>query len=101
MSAVIDNLGGTHRCAGLAIIDAYALTATCNVIGVDTITTEGIESGLADLMLGELGHEICVMAIVGAAYGNIGLAATPDDVKVIYLHETIVPGGGKAEHNLA
>ena len=33
------------------------------------------------------------MAVVGTAYSHVGLAATPDDVKVIYLHKAIVPSG--------
>ena len=71
------------------------------MVGVYAVTTQSVDGSLTDLVLGELGHEISIVAIVGAAYGHVGLAATPDDIKIVDLHETIVSCGGKAKHDFA
>ena len=49
-------------------------------------------------MLGKLAHEICLMTVVGAANRHIGLAATPDHIKRIYLHKSVTACRRKSEH---
>ena len=91
--AVVDNLGRAHRCAGLAVIYAHAVAAAGNVVGVYTIAAQGVERGLTDLVLGKFRYEECIVAIVGAAYSYVGLAAAPDDVEVVDLDEAMASCG--------
>ena len=71
------------------------------MVGVYAITTESVYSSLTDFVGRKFAHEVSVVSIVGAAYSNIGFAATPDNIEIVDLHEAFAAGRRKAEHNLA
>lgn len=51
-------------------------------------------------MFGQFAYKTCLMAVVCAADGNIGLATAPDYIEIVNLHETLASGRRKAEHDL-
>ena len=101
VGAVVNHLGGTHRSAGLSIIEAYTIAAAGHEVAVDTITTHAVERNLTDLMLGKLGNKIAVVAVVGTRNGHIGFATAGDNLEAVSLNKTIVTFGGKTKHQFA
>ena len=99
--AVVDNLGWAHRSTCLTVIKTYAITTTCNILRVNTVATQRINSNLTNLVSRELCYEVSIVTIVGTAYGNVSFTTTRDDTENVCLNKTVLTVWRKAEHNLA
>ena len=64
VGTVVDNLRGTHACTCFSIVKTHAVATTGNKLGVHAISAKGIHGNLADFMLWQLAHEICLVTIV-------------------------------------
>ena len=95
---VVDNLRRAHRSACFAIVYTYAIASARHIARVNAVTTQGIDRGLAYLVFRQLAHKAGFMAIIGATDCHIGLAATPYNIKIIYLHKALASGRRKAKH---
>lgn len=91
MGTVVDDLARTHRGACLCIVQTDTVTTTDDVAGVDTVTAQGVDGDLTNLMLGQLGHKHSLMTIVGQAHRHISLTATVNDTEMVCLNETVIP----------
>ena len=101
VSTIVDDLRRTHRRAGLAIVQTYAVAATNDVVVLYAVTTQRVDCYLTNLVLRQFGHKIGVMPVVGARDGHIGLAATRDDAEMIRLNKTVLSFWTQAKHYFA
>jgi hypothetical protein len=62
----------------------------CDVVGVHTISAKSVHGALSDLVLGQFGDEVGLMAIVSGTHGHVSLAASIDDVEKITLDESLL-----------
>ena len=90
VGAVIDYLRGAHRCSCLAVIDTYAVTATCDIFSVHSITAKCVYRSLTDFVLGKSAYKASFVTVVSAADSYVSLATAPDYIKVVNLYETVV-----------
>ena len=101
MRAVIDDLGRAHGGAGLGIIEADAVAAAGDVVGLDTVAAEGVHGDLADFVLGQFAHVVGVMAVIGEADGHVGLPASGNDAEGISLDESVISGRAEPQHDFS
>ena len=100
-STVIDHFASTYRSTCFSIIDAKAVSASCNLVSMDTIAAQCIDSSLADFMAWHLGNKPGIIAIVGKRYGHISLSTAKDDVKLAGLQKTgMITRWRQAHHDL-
>ena len=52
-------------------------------------------------VLGELGYEVGIVAIVGTANSDVGFATAIHYIKYVGLNKTCLSGSGQAEHNFS
>ena len=98
---VVDDLRGAHRGTRLSIVQPHAVATTGDEAGIYAIAAHGIHGNLANLMLGQLRHEVSLVAVVGQRDSHIGFTAAGDDTERFTLNETVVAVGRKAKHQFA
>ena len=99
VGAVVNHLGGTLGSALFQEVDAHAAAAADDQAGVNAELTQGVDSGLSDVVLGELGDVLGVQAIVGQGNGNVGLADAVGGAEGGCLYKTVIAFGGQTEHD--
>ena len=98
---VVDDLGGTHGGSGLQIVDAHTVATAGDEIRVYAKLAQSVDGTLANLVLGQLGYEVGLVAIVCAAYSHIGFSTAIYHIKVFTLNESFLTWGGKTEHDFS
>ena len=101
VGTVIDHLGATRHGAGLQIVDAHALAAIDDAVGLDAQAFELGRAHIGNVVFGEARNKMGLNAIVSQRNSHIGLAATESSVKLTGLAEAQVPRSGQAKHHLA
>ena len=101
MGTVINADGATLRSALLVEVNTHTVTAPDDQGGVYAITAQGIHSGLADGVGGQLGDESGIHAVVGKGHCDIGLAAAKGEFHMVALNEALIVIRLQAEHQLA
>jgi len=91
--AVIDHLARTHGSSRLGIVDTHTLTSTDDVACADAVAAHGVDGQLTDLVAGQFGDEVSLMAVVGEADGYVGLPTAGDDTEVVALNESVISFG--------
>ena len=99
--AVVDDLAGTHRCACLAVIETYTVTAANDIVILHAITAQSVDCYLTNLVLRQFGDEVSLVAVVGAGDSYVRLTTARDDAEVVGLNETVLSFRTEAKHNLA
>ena len=98
---VVDDLGTAGDGARFEVIDADAVAAVDDAVGVHAEAAELGGAHRRDVILGETGHEVGIHAVVGEGNGDIGFAAAESCLEGMGLAETLVPGSGEPEHDFA
>ena len=75
-----------------------AMTELCRYAGVHAVAAQGVDSGLADGVGGQLGHKGRVQAVVCQGDGHVGLAAAEGELQMVGLHKALVVIGLEPDH---
>ncbi len=100
-SAVIDDLGRSLAGAFFQIIDADAVTASCDILRVHPKTAKGIDTGLSDLVSRQFCDKAGVHSIICKGNGYICLTAAVGGAIRLSLYETGIALRCKTQHDFS
>ena len=81
VGAVVDDLGGTHRCTRLGIVETDTIATASHKLRVHPVAAQGVYSNLSNLVFRQFADKVGIMAVVGYGDGHVGLTAAGDDAE--------------------
>ena len=101
MGPVVDADGAPLGGTLLIEVDANAVAAPDDFAGIHAVAAQGVDSGLADGVGGQLGDVGHIHAVIGQGDGHVGLAAAEGEFQVVGLDKALVVVGLEANHQFA